>query len=193
MTNTWFLLFYMIALSVCAVFTLIGYVLYGIGLYGMAQSAGIGNEWLAFVPFARRYLQGKLGGPIAFSGKTIRMPGLWMLLLPFCVGIASGFLAGIVIVFLAAGIVIGTNAFLMIPVSGVAFLAGILIFLLILVGAAAKSGLRALINYQILSRYCQGNVLILHIVFSVILPVYEAVIFFYYRHKPLICDLHKEP
>lgn len=192
MTNTWFLLFYMICLSVCAVFTLIGYVLYGVGLYGMAKNAGIGNEWLAFVPFARKYLQGKLGGPIVIGGKTIKMPGLWMLLLPFFVGMASGFLAGIVIVLLAAGIVIGSNAFLMIPVSGVAFLAGIIIFLLILVGAAAKSGLRALIDYQILSRYCQGNVLVLHIVFSVLLPLYEAVIFFYYRRKPFLNDLHKE-
>lgn len=190
MTNTWFLLFYMIGLSVCAVFALIGYVLYGIGLYGMAQGAGIGNEWLAFVPFARRYLQGKLGGPIAIGGKTIKTPGLWLLLLPFCVGVASGFLAGVVIVLLAAGVVIGANAILMIPVSGVAFLAGAVIFLMILAGAAAKSGLRALIDYQILSRYCQGNVLILHIVFSIILPLYEAVVFFYYRHKPLICDLY---
>lgn len=192
MTNTWFLLFYMIYLSVYAVFILVGYVLYGIGLYGMARNAGIGNEWLAFIPFARKYLQGKLGGPITIHGKTIKQPGLWLLLLPFFVGMASGFLAGIVVVLLATGIVIGTNAILMIPVSGVAFLAGIIILLLILVGAAAKSGLRALINYQILSRYCQGNVLVLHIIFSVILPIYEAVIFFYYRHKPFICDLHKE-
>ena len=188
MTHTWFLLFYMIALSVCAVFALVGYVLYGIGLYGMAQSAKIGNEWMAFVPFVRKYLQGKLGGPIEFNGKTIKSPGLWMLLLPFFVGLASGFLAGILIVLFAAGVLIGTNALLMIPVSGVAFFAGVLIFLLILAAAAAKSGLRALINYQILSRYCQGNVLILHIVFSVILPIYEAVVFFYYRHKPLLCD-----
>lgn len=192
MTDTWFLLFYMIYLSVYAVFILVGYVLYGIGLYGMARNAGIGNEWLAFIPFARKYLQGKLGGPITIHGKTIKQPGLWLLLLPFFVGMASGFLVGIVVVLLAAGIVIGTNAILMIPVSGVAFLAGVIILLLILAGAAAKSGLRALINYQILSRYCQGNVLVLHIIFSVILPMYEAVIFFYYRHKPFICDLHKE-
>lgn len=192
MMNIWFLLFYMIYLSVCAVFILVGYVLYGIGLYGMARNAGIGNEWLAFVPFARKYLQGKLGGPITIHGKTIKQPGLWLLLLPFFVGMASGFLAGIVVVLMAAGIVVGTNAILTIPVSGVAFLSGVIILLLILAGAAAKSGLRALINYQILSRYSQGNVLILHIVFSVVLPLYEAALFFYYRNKPTICDLHKE-
>lgn len=189
MTNTWFLLFYMIVLSLCAVFALIGYVLYGIGLYGMAQRAEIGNEWLAFVPFARKYLQGKLGGPIVIHGKTIKTPGLWMLLLPFFVGLASGFLTGTILVLLMTGMVIGQNAMLMIPISGVAFFAGVIIVLLILISAAAKSGLRALINYQILSRYCQGNVLILHIVFSVVLPLYEAVVFFYYRHKPLICNL----
>ena len=58
------------------------------------------------------------------------------------------------------------------------------VFLLALAGTAVLNGLRALVDYQILSRYCQGNVLILHIVFSICFPMYEAAVFFYYRNKP---------
>lgn len=105
-----------------------------------------------------------------------------MVLLPFAVGIAAGFLTGLAMALIVAGSLIQANAMIMIPVAGVVVLACMVIFLLVLIGAAAKNGLRALVNYQILSRYCQGNVLILHIVFSTLLPLYEAIVFFYYRH-----------
>lgn len=176
------LLFYMMCLCVCASIKIIEYILYGIGLHSMAREAGIGSGWMAFVPFARKYLQGKLGGPITLKGKTIKDPGLWMVLLPFAVGIAAGFLTGLAMALVVAGSLIQANVMIMIPVAGVVVLTCIVIFLLVLAGAAAKNGLRALVNYQILSRYCQGNVLILHIVFSTLLPLYEAVVFFYYRH-----------
>lgn len=182
MTNMLFLLFYMMCLCACAFIKIIEYILYGVGLYGMAREAGLTGGWMAFVPFARKYLQGRLGGPITLRGKTIKDPGLWMVLLPFAVGIAAGFLTGLAMALIVAGSLIQANVMIMIPVAGVVVLACIVIFLLVLVGAAAKNGLRALVNYQILSRYCQGNVLILHIVFSTLLPLYEAIVFFYYRH-----------
>lgn len=182
MANMLFLLFYLMCLCVCAFIKIIEYILYGIGLHSMAREAGITSGWMAFVPFARKYLQGKLGGPITLKGKTIKDPGLWMVLLPFAVGIAAGFLTGLAMALIVAGSLIQANAMIMIPVAGVALLACMVIFLLVLIGAAAKNGLRALVNYQILSRYCQGNVLILHIVFSTLLPLYEAIVFFYYRH-----------
>lgn len=182
MANMLFILFYMMCLCVYAVVRAAEYILYGVGLCGMARETGISGGWMAFVPFARKYLQGKLSGPLTLKGKTIKEPGLWLVLLPFVVGIGSGFLAGLVMALIVAGSLIKTNVIIMIPVTGVVILAGLVILLLIFVGAVAKNGLRALIDYQILSRYCQGNILILHIVFSVLLPLYEAAVFFYYRH-----------
>ena len=182
MANLLFILFYMMCLCVYAVMKLAEYILYGIGLRGMAREMGVGNGWLAFVPFARKYLQGKVSGPITLKGKTIKEPGLGLVLLPFSVGIATGFLAGLVMALVVVGTLVRSNAIIMIPVTGVAILAGVVIFLLGLVGTAAQNGLRALVDHQILSRYCQGNVLILHIVFSTIFPLYEAAVFFYYRH-----------
>ena len=177
-----FLLFYVMCLCVCAFIKIIEYILYGIGLHSMAREAGITSGWMAFVPFARKYLQGKLGGPITLKGKTIRDPGLWMVLLPFAVGIAAGFLTGLAMALIVAGSLIQANAMIMIPVAGGGVLAFIGVFFLVVVGGGAKKrpgGAGHLLN---LSRYCQGNVLILHIVFSTLLPLYEAIVFFYYRH-----------
>lgn len=182
MANMLFLLFYMMCLCVFAFIKIIEYILYGVGLHSMAREAGLNNGWMAFVPFVRKYLQGKLGGPITLRGKTIKEPGLWMVLLPFAVGIAAGLLTGLAMALIVLGSLIQANVMVMIPVAGVVVLACVVIFLLVLIGTAAKNGLRALVNYQILSRYCQGNVLILHIVFSTFLPLYEAIVFFYYRH-----------
>ena len=174
----------MLCLSVSAAAALAEYILYGIGLHAMARQAGMDNEWLAFVPFARKYLQGKLGGPITLKGKTIKEPGIWMILLPFVIGIITGFVSGLTVILAVAGILAGSNTIIVIPLTGVMILAALIIFLLALAGTAVLNGLRALVDYQILSRYCQGNVLILHIVFSICFPMYEAAVFFYYRNKP---------
>lgn len=192
MANMIFVLFYLLCLSVCAIVALAEYILYGFGLYGMARRAGIGGEWMAFVPYARRYLQGKLGGPITLKGKTLKKPGLWMVLIPFAVGVAAGLLAGLAMALVVAGTLVNKNAVIMIPVTTVALFADLIILVLLLAGLVVKSGLRSLVNYQIFSRYCQGNVLILHIVFSAMFPLYEAVVFFHYRRREPACDLHKE-
>ncbi len=189
MVNMLFILFYMMCLCVYAVVRAAEYILYGVGMCGMAREAGISGGWMAFVPVARRYLQGKLSGPLTLKGKTLKEPGLWLVLLPFAVGIGSGFLAGLVMALIVAGSLIKTNAIIMIPVTGVVLLTGLVILLLVVAGAVVKNGLRALIDYQILSRYCQGNVLILHIVFSTILPLYEAAVFFYYRHHEIVKEV----
>ena len=100
------------------------------------------------------------------------------------VGIVTGFVAGLTVILAVAGILAGSNTIIVIPLTGVMILAALIIFLLALAGTAVLNGLRALVDYQILSRYCQGNVLILHIVFSICFPMYEAAVFFYYRNKP---------
>lgn len=183
MTNTLIFLFYMLCLSVGAAVALAEYILYGIGLHGMARQAGMENEWMAFVPFARKYLQGKIAGPITLRGKTMKEPGIWMILLPFAIGMITGFAAGLTLILAVAGILAGSNTVIVLPLTGVMILAALIIFLLALAGTAVQNGLRALVDYQILSRYCEGNVLILHIVFSTCFPMYEAAVFFYYRHK----------
>lgn len=183
MADTMILILYIIFLFILAIRTLAKYLLFGIGLYTMARRAGIGSEWMAFVPFLRKYLQGKLAGPVTLKGKTLKEPGVWLAILPFAVGLLCGFLFALLMAVVVAGSLINSSAFIMIPVSGVVILAGILVALLLLVGAVAQNGLRALVDYQILSRYCQGNILVLHIVFCVVFPLYEALIFFCYRHK----------
>ena len=56
------LLIYLIVLLVWGLVSLAGYILKGIGMYTIAKRRGMDYPWLAYVPFARAYLQGELGG-----------------------------------------------------------------------------------------------------------------------------------
>ena len=73
------LLIYLIVLLVCGLVSLAGYILKGIGMYTIAKRRGMDYPWLAYVPFARAYLQGELGGEIVLKDKKIQNPGIWLL------------------------------------------------------------------------------------------------------------------
>ena len=80
------LLIYLIVLLVWGLVSLAGYILKGIGMYTIAKRRGMDYPWLAYVPFARAYLQGELGGEIVLKDKKIQNPGIWLLALPFIHG-----------------------------------------------------------------------------------------------------------
>lgn len=73
------LLIYLIVLLVWGLVSLAGYILKGIGMYTIAKRRGMDYPWLAYVPFARAYLQGELGGEIVLKDKKsrIRESGFW--------------------------------------------------------------------------------------------------------------------
>ena len=59
---TGILMFYLIILLVGLTVAVVNYIFRGIGMYNnMAKREGMDYPWLAFVPFARTYLQGELG------------------------------------------------------------------------------------------------------------------------------------
>ena len=55
-------------------------ILGGLGLYVMAERAGIKHSWLAFLPFANTYYAGKVAGETSFFGKTIKRAGLYAMI-----------------------------------------------------------------------------------------------------------------
>ena len=61
-------------------------------MYNMAKREGMDYPWLAFVPFARTYLQGELGGTVHLKNKQIKNPGIWLIVLPFISSIVTGIL-----------------------------------------------------------------------------------------------------
>ena len=55
-------------------------VMGGLGLYVMAERAGVKHSWLGFLPFANTYYAGKVAGETSFFGRTIRRSGLYAMI-----------------------------------------------------------------------------------------------------------------
>ncbi len=60
------------------------YVLMGIGLMTMAKKREMKNSYLAFIPFARYYLMGKLIGKVNFFGKPLKNIGVLAVVTSAC-------------------------------------------------------------------------------------------------------------
>ena len=98
-------MFYLIILLVGLTVAVVNYIFRGIGMYNMAKREGMDYPWLAFVPFARTYLQGELGGTVHLKNKQIKNPGIWLIVLPFISSIVTGILYVVIWVVLGFGVV----------------------------------------------------------------------------------------
>lgn len=184
---------YLIILLVCLVFYLVSYILKAVGVYTMAKRQGMDYPWLAFVPFARTYLQGELAGSITLKKKTVKNPGIWYLALPF---IFSAVITVFYIIFIG---VVGVSTFMAVAnVSsgngtsaasiGVGSIIGLIVCLLLFVIVtviyeAIYKVLAILINYQILKRFTTRNMSIAHSVLCATVPMYEPICLFIMRNK----------
>lgn len=68
------------------------YVLFVIGLYGLAKTEETGNEWFSFIPILQLYIIGKILKEIKISTYTIPKLELVLPIAPFAVMIAGGIL-----------------------------------------------------------------------------------------------------
>lgn len=180
------MVFYLVLLLGGCIIALINYILKGIGMYTIAKREGRDYPWLAFVPFARVYLQGELSGTVVLKKRKIRNPGIWMIVLPFIAGAVA---TALYIVF---WISIGLKTFLYFESSyqsgfgslagfGVLLIAALLIFA---VYGAVYKVLRILVNRQIYEKFTSPNMAVAHAVLGVLLPLYESICMFVMRSKP---------
>ena len=63
----------------------------GIGLYKIAQKAGIAHPWLGFLPFVNTWYVGKIAGEANFFGQKMKRAGLYAMLLEIFYAILLGF------------------------------------------------------------------------------------------------------
>ena len=155
-------------------------------MYRMAQRAGLDYPWLAFVPFARVYLQGELSGDIMFRKRTIRDPGIWLILIPIIKTVIFGVISVITWVAVAGMIVtaVYTNHY-----TGSVFGIGVFVVLFvvaILAYQALISALKVLVNYQIYRRFTSNNLAIVHALLGILVPLYESICLMVYRNKPYL-------
>lgn len=178
---------YLIILSVMLIFYIVGYIFKGIGMYQIAKRQGMDCPWLAFVPFARVYLQGELAGEVQIKTKSIRNPGIPLLAIPF-IGGAINFIFYILFWIVGfAGIMrgsmhsssfsIGTGLIMGMLIVGVIWFVAMVIY------AAVYKGFGIVVNHQIYAQFTTKNMSILHAVFGKFVPMYEDFCFFAMRNK----------
>lgn len=175
------LMIYLLIFVVWGIYALISYIIKGVGLYTIAKAREEEYPWLAFVPFARTYLQGELGGEILLKKKSIRNPGVWLIVLPFIEG------AVVMIFYLLIFGVIGFSAYTTMGYShsymgagtiGTMVVLMILFILILIAGGAVKQVLQVLVNHQILESFTTKNMSIVHAILMSLIPLYEPLCLF---------------
>ncbi len=72
--------YFSIVFGIPAALYLVCLIIGGLGLSRMAKFAGIGNRWMAFVPFLNTYYAQKLGGEASVFGAKMKRAGLYAML-----------------------------------------------------------------------------------------------------------------
>ena len=165
---------------------LIPYTLNGIGLYGIAKKNNISGGWLAFMPFVRKYLEGKLAGEIKFGERTIENPGVWLFRLPiiFFMLIAPIVLLLAFSLINSASTIINNIDFIFGDSMDLSFFYSILktcvigfsvLFIISLIAKLLISGLTGLVRYRIHRRYVAGNKAVGHMLLGMFIPMYQII------------------
>ena len=178
----------LIALVLTGVFALAGYILHSIGLYTIGKRIGYSIPWLAFIPFARDYMQGELAGEISLKTKKIKSPGVWNLVMPIVSGVIFWIFYMLFFLFSGMGMMMdyrSSGGYVGIStgtIMGMIFFAIIWVIVAVLYSAVYQV-LHILINKQIYGRFTTGNMAIAHAVLSSLVPLYEAICTFVLRNK----------
>ena len=177
---------YLIIFMVALIFWIVEYVFFAIGLYTIAKRMGRNYPWLAFIPFARKYLHGELAGTIELKTRKIKNPGVWKLVLPIIAGAAFSLVMIILMVALGIGTFMAVGSYGYGISGGTIMLAVVLLLIAAVVSVlyqAVYKVLCVLINIQIYDRFTTHNMGIVHAVLSAVVPLYEAFCLFVMRHK----------
>lgn len=177
---------YLIIFMVALIFWIVEYVFFAIGLYTIAKRMGRNYLWLAFIPFARKYLHGELAGTIELKTRKIKNPGVWKLVLPIIAGAAFSLFMIILMVALGIGTFMAVGSYGYGISGGTIMLAVVLLLIAAVVSVlyqAVYKVLCVLINIQIYDRFTTHNMGIVHAVLSAVVPLYEAFCLFVMRHK----------
>ena len=177
---------YLIIFMVALIFWIVEYVFFAIGLYTIAKRMGRNYPWLAFIPFARKYLHGELAGTIELKTRKIKNPGVWKLVLPIIAGAAFSLFMIILMVALGIGTFMAVGSYGYGISGGTIMLAVVLLLIAAVVSVlyqAVYKVLCVLINIQIYDRFTTHNMGIVHAALSAVVPLYEAFCLFVMRHK----------
>ena len=158
---------YLLVIVAAVMIGIVKYVFKSIALYRLAQRTGNANPWMAWVPFARSYLQGDLAGSMPLKKRRLQSPGLWKVLIVAGIGTALSYSTGMG--------------------AGSLTLIWVIVFLLIIAVVALQAieaVLDVLVNFHIYHRLTSHNMAIIHSVLGIFIPMYEAICLFIMSKKP---------
>lgn len=174
---------YLLLLGALLIGVIVDYLLRGFGMYKLGKAEGKNNAWLAFIPFARAYFQGELGGEIRLKQKSLKNPGLWLVLIPIIGGVVTlaGYFLFMIVMVVGA---INTEGMY----DSVGMVSGLLVFLVIALIAmilyqAVIHVLYVLVNHQIYEKYTSKNMAIVHAILGTLIPLYEAICLFVFGRR----------
>lgn len=189
---------YLVVVMVLAVYGISSYIIKGLGLYQLAKRKGIDYPWMAFVPFARTYLQGEISGEISLKKRKIHNPGIWMIALPMIQGAVFFVFYLISLIFVgwiaySATMYVQSSYYSPFVVGGVGIgtlLFGIflviLFFACVTIAGAATKVLMILVNHQILTDFTTNTMAIVHAVLMGFLPLYEPICLLVMSRRPCV-------
>ena len=178
----------LIVLVLIGVFAVAAYLLHSTGLYTIGKRIGYSIPWLAFIPFARDYMQGELAGEISLKTKKIKNPGVWNLVVPIISGVIFWIFYMLFFLVSGMGMMMDYQSYGRYSGLSTGTIMGMIFFLIIwivvaVLYSAVYQVLRILINKQIYGRFTAGNMAITHAVLSSLVPLYEAICTFVLRNK----------
>lgn len=177
------LVMYLVTFVVLICGSLISFVIRGFGLYKLGKVKEKRSPWMAFIPYARTYFQGELCGEIALKKKTIKNPGVWMILVPIVRDIIMAVIGFVfwmaafisALTSTASGYYSGMDGEEFVEMAGRLFVFGVFIAIFLTAFSAVIKVLRILVNRRIYEGYTVTNMAIIHAVLGVFLPFYESV------------------
>lgn len=173
--------FYLLLLGAILIGAIVDYLLRGFGMYKMGKAEGKNNCWLAFIPFARTYFQGELSGEIKFKEKSLKNPGLWLVLIPIIAGVVAAIGYFIFMIVMVVGTIASDGYTSKSAVTGM-MSSFLVVFIIVIVIAilyqAVISVLYVLVNSQIYEKYTSKNMAIVHAVLGTLVPLYEPICMF---------------
>ena len=119
----------------------------------MAANRNHPSPWMAFVPFARTYLRGELSGDIYLKKRSVKNPGLLLVLMPIAYSVIVSCLLLVCFMFAIFGASVMINGGVEAVVSVLLFAFAIPVLVISIVYQAVMSVLNVLVDYQIYSRY----------------------------------------
>ena len=147
------------------------YIFKSIGLHRIAGRLGEQNPWLAWIPFARTYLHGKIAGSLDLGNRKVKNLGIWLLVVPLVGG--ALFWIGYIILIVAMVGTMGSWAFQSSMHGSFGAPTGffttlIVFYILFVIGFVVYftiyEVIKVFVNKQILERFTTSNMAIFHAV-----------------------------